>query len=59
MAKQIYGNLSGRSGVHAYEVGWDWIAVTFRDNSTYPVYLRLGGESNVVFMRRWQSMASA
>lgn len=35
---QRYGNLNGRSGVEAFEIGDDWIKVRFHDNPRVYVY---------------------
>lgn len=35
---QPYGNLSGQSGIVAYEIGEDFVKVRFRDNPDLYVY---------------------
>lgn len=51
----IYGNLSGKSGVHAYDVGADFIEVRFNDGSTYVYTYASTGKSDVEFMKRLAS----
>ena len=50
----IYGNMSGSSGVHSYDVGPDWIEVTFRTGKrrTYRYTYASAGKSDVEFMKR-------
>lgn len=47
-----YANLSGRSGVTAYEVGQDWICVQFSDGSTYLYTYQSAGAENIETMKQ-------
>lgn len=47
-----YGNLSGDSGVVAYEIGEDAIAVEFREGHVYLYTTASAGAANVAEMQR-------
>ncbi|HEX7889607.1 MAG TPA: hypothetical protein VF522_09635 [Ramlibacter sp.] len=47
-----YRNLSGNSGVVAYEVGPDWIGVKFRDGVTYRYTYAKPGAIHVEEMKK-------
>ncbi|BAW02936.1 uncharacterized protein TTMY_2576 (plasmid) [Thermus thermophilus] len=47
-----YANLSGKSGVVAYEEGPDWICVKFSDGSSYLYTYRSAGSHHVEEMKR-------
>jgi len=53
-----YGNLSGTSGVTAYEIGSDFITVEFRDGSTYSYTNSITGLSNIEIMKRLAAKGS-
>ena len=53
-----YGNLSGNSGVTAYEIGSDFITVEFRDGSTYSYTNSITGLSNIEIMKRLAAKGS-
>ncbi len=52
IAMQSYRNLSGRSGVVAYEIGRDSIAVKFNDGWIYLYTERSAGAANIAQMQR-------
>ena len=47
-----YANLSGSSGVIAYEDGPDWICVQFSNGSTYLYTYQSAGPENVEKMKQ-------
>lgn len=47
-----YGNLSGDSGVFAYEIGEDSIAVEFREGHIYLYTTASAGAANIGEMQR-------
>jgi hypothetical protein len=47
-----YENLSGKSGVTAYQIGDTFIIVEFRDGSTYAYTNSTTGISNIEIMKR-------
>jgi hypothetical protein len=47
-----YENLSGKSGVTAYQIGDTFIIVEFRDGSTYAYTNSTTGISNIQIMKR-------
>lgn len=47
-----YGNLSGNSGVIAYETGNGWIAVKFDGGDVYRYTVRSAGAENIARMQR-------
>lgn len=52
MGLRRYRNLSGNSGVVAYEVGPDWIAVRFRNGETYRYTHASAGRLHVEEMKK-------
>jgi hypothetical protein len=50
-----YGNLSGDSGVVAYETGDDWITVEFRTGGVYRYDYDCNGRANIERMKRLAS----
>jgi len=53
-----YTNRSGGSGVYAYEIGSDYITVTFSSGSTYKYSYIKAGQSHVENMKRLASGGS-
>jgi len=49
---QTYRNLSGVSGVAAYEIGSDYIKVEFKDGMTYVYTHRSAGEQKIEEMKK-------
>ena len=49
---QRYRNLSGNSGVIAFEIGDDSIAVRFRDGDIYLYTVESAGRGNIEEMKR-------
>jgi hypothetical protein len=47
-----YRNRSGNSGVTAFELGDDWIAVRFRSGTTYRYTSAITGAQHVAEMKR-------
>jgi hypothetical protein len=47
-----YGNLSGNSGVLAYEFGSDWIEIKFLDGRIYLYTYESAGQWHVASMKR-------
>lgn len=45
-----YTNKSGKSNVASYKFGDDWIAVTFKDGSTYTYTVASAGITNIQAM---------
>lgn len=58
MMMRPYGNLSGNSGVTAYEVGDDFIAIEFQDGSVYSYTNTVTGLSNIQIMKRLAASGS-
>lgn len=46
-----YGNVSGDSGVRAYELGADFIRVQFKDRGPYTYSYRTAGRAHVETMK--------
>jgi hypothetical protein len=47
-----YANLSGDSGVSSYEIGLDYIKVSFSSGSTYKYSYKKAGQSHVENMKK-------
>lgn len=47
-----YKNLSGKSGVHSYEIGGDCIEVQFNDRAAYLYDYESAGSGNIEKMRQ-------
>lgn len=47
-----YKNLSGKSGVTAYEVGADYIRIRFKEGATYLYTFARPGAAHVIEMKR-------
>ena len=48
---EIYKNLSGDSGVHAFQIGADFIIVGFKKGGTYRYSYRSAGRRNIEQMK--------
>lgn len=53
-----YRNLSGNSGVRAYEAGSDYIKVQFQDGAVYLYNNNVTGAGNVEHMKRLAAAGS-
>ncbi len=49
---ESYRNLSGTSGIAAFELGSDFVRVRFLDNSVYLYSCRSAGRGNIDQMKR-------
>jgi hypothetical protein len=52
-----YGNFSGDSGVHSFEIGPDFITVRFHDRPPYLYTYETAGRDNVERMKRLPEQA--
>jgi hypothetical protein len=50
-----YGNLSGNSGIRAYQTGPDFIRIKFEDNSIYLYTNESTGAENIARMKKLAS----
>lgn len=49
---EIYGNGSGKSGIHAYQIGEDYCTVKFTTGAVYTYTYDSAGKSNIEFLKR-------